>query len=67
MTGYQLSITGDSSIGCIFKMKSKKIFLHVPTEEEKAEFIESCRDDKWIYSLTSEKYELKVLEVEIVE
>lgn len=69
--GYQLVIKGEDDIGGgLMHIYSKNIYLHEPTEKEKEEFIKKCdgNNQNYITGIDLESgYELKVVEVNIVE
>lgn len=69
MVVYQLMVKGSSAtFESSFKMYSKQVFQHVPTQDEKDAFVKRCADEKYIdYLDTSQEYEVKVLELELVE
>lgn len=69
MTVYQLLVKGGSAtFSSEFKMHSKRVYKHVPTQEEKDEFVKACADSKYFDYLDIEhEYEVKVLELELVE
>ena len=66
---YQLLVTGSSAtFSSQFKMHSKRVYKELPSEEEKEKFVQACADEKYIdYLDITADYEVKVLELELVE
>ena len=69
MPVYQIYVEGKSTIfNQLFKAYSQTIFKHYPTEEEKAAFVEACKDESYLdYLDVSTENARKMLKVDVRE
>jgi len=69
MTVYQIYVDGCSKgLDDRFKMRSKKIYTHIPYQSEVKEFLDKCSDDDYLLSLdTNLPYTIKFLELELMK
>lgn len=69
MTLYQLFVKGeDGAFGGRYTMHSKQVFSKEPSEEQKEAFVKACAENNFLFYLDTEHpYEVKLLELEMVE
>ena len=68
MPVYQIYVEGKSTFfNQVFKARSQTVFKHYPTDEEKAAFVEPCKDESYLdYLDVSTENARKMLKVDVL-